>query len=670
MLNKSNAIFRTKQIRQGLSIQTMISTFIIVIILSFVSSYVQIYQENLDNEKELLSDISQMGNTIKPSLMDAVYKHDELKVRIYLAKIKNSPYIAFVELTIYEPASKTGKEKIITLGSKEDLNIQNSIIKTFTIGNDINTLATLKLISDHQYLANKINNKIPLIIIINVFMAIVISISIMLLIHSIIIKPLIYLVDKNSNSSIENISETLTIPNKYEMIFRNELDDLFNSINQMRQKLSKEICNNQLTNQELKSQRDFSTTLLNSCSLIICKLDIDYKIVDINSATTLLTGFLDIEIQGKKWIDIFVEQNKRKEILKKIQNSLHCNIKNLATTDQNGNILYLEWYFVPYFEENHIKYHIAYGYDITKLKDIQTKLENANMELENRIEQRTSKLKKANEDLKQAYTELQAAQKQLIQSETMASLGSLVAGIAHEINTPLGVSVTAQSLIDDQVKELNKIADAHDIDSSKIQQSIKIITEANNILNSNLKHAAELIKSFKQVAVDSSSQSLYKFNLKENLNQTLMSLSNVIKKEHLKITVICDPSYEITSYPGALTQIYTNLIINTVNHAYEMIDTKSKVDKLIMIAIERQSSDFYKIIYQDNGTGIPDDVLPKIFEPFFTTKRGQGGSGLGTNIIYNLVIKVLLGKIKCENLQKPTHGAKFTILIPNIRENS
>ena len=145
-------------------------------------------------------------------------------------------------------------------------------------------------------------------------MAIVISISIMLLIHSIIIKPLIYLVDKNSNSSIENISETLTIPNKYEMIFRNELDDLFNSINQMRQKLSKEICNNQLTNQELKSQRDFSTTLLNSCSLIICKLDIDYKIVDINSATTLLTGFLDIEIQGKKWIDIFVEQNKRKEI--------------------------------------------------------------------------------------------------------------------------------------------------------------------------------------------------------------------------------------------------------------------------------------------------------------------------------------------------------------------
>ena len=129
--------------------------------------------------------------------MDAVYKHDELKVRIYLAKIKNSPYIAFVELTIYEPASKTGKEKIITLGSKEDLNIQNSIIKTFTIGNDINTLATLKLISDHQYLANKINNKIPLIIIINVFMAIVISISIMLLIHSIIIKPLIYLVDKN-----------------------------------------------------------------------------------------------------------------------------------------------------------------------------------------------------------------------------------------------------------------------------------------------------------------------------------------------------------------------------------------------------------------------------------------------------------------------------------------
>lgn len=495
----------------------------------------------------------------------------------------------------------------------------------------------------------------------------------MLLIHSIIIKHILYLVQKTSNSSIQNINEILSLPNRDKDMFKNELDDLVNSINDMRQMLFNEIRNNRFTNQELKRQRDFSTTLLNSCNLIICKLDPEYKIVDVNSSTSLMTGFLDFEINGKQWLEVFVTSNKRQEIKSKLKKSVFCNIKELATQDQNGNTLYLEWYIVPFYEENNLKYHIAFGYDITKLKDIQTKLENVNSELEEKIEKRTRKLQEANNDLKRAYDELQSTQKQLITSETLASLGSLVAGISHEINTPLGVSVTAQSIITEQLQKLNsiynRIKNGATVNSLTLKQPLAIMAEANEILESNLKQASKLIKSFKQVAVDSSSQSMYQFNVRENLNQTLLSLSNIIRKEKLTVNVICNSEYAIYSYPGALTQIYTNLIINSARHAYTEVPADSPIQKLITIAVTKLPNDRFKIIYQDNGGGISAEILPRIFEPFITTQRGKGGSGLGANIIYNLVNKVLLGKISCENLTAPTHGAKFTIIIPNLKDN-
>lgn len=647
------------QIKQKLSIQTMILTFVIVVVLSIISSYIQINHENLNNKRDFDIHILEIELLAKTSLVEAIVNHNQKGIKEFFNQLKNCSFITFAEL------------------SKNEAN--NSIdIPDFKYGNRINdtspktTVKNIPLESGNKIIGN-LRFKLPLVILINLFLAIVISICVMLLIHSIIIKHILYLVQKTSNSSIQNINEILSLPNRDKDMFKNELDDLVNSINDMRQMLFNEIRNNRFTNQELKRQRDFSTTLLNSCNLIICKLDPEYKIVDVNSSTSLMTGFLDFEINGKQWLEVFVTSNKRQEIKSKLKKSVFCNIKELATQDQNGNTLYLEWYIVPFYEENNLKYHIAFGYDITKLKDIQTKLENVNSELEEKIEKRTLKLQEANNDLKRAYDELQSAQKQLITSETLASLGSLVAGISHEINTPLGVSVTAQSIITEQLQKLNsiynRIKNGATVNSLTLKQPLAIMAEANEILESNLKQASKLIKSFKQVAVDSSSQSMYQFNVRENLNQTLLSLSNIIRKEKLTVNVICNSEYAIYSYPGALTQIYTNLIINSARHAYTEVPADSTIQKLITIAVTKLPNDRFQIIYQDNGGGISAEILPRIFEPFITTQRGKGGSGLGANIIYNLVNKVLLGKISCENLTAPTHGAKFTIIIPNLKDN-
>ena len=163
--------------------------------------------------------------------------------------------------------------------------------------------------------------------------------------------------------------------------------------------------------------------------------------------------------------------------------------------------------------------------------------------------------------------------------------------------------------------------------------------------------------------MDSSSNVNYTFNIRENLNQTLLSLSNVVKKEHLFINVECPDKLELNSYPGALNQIYTNLIMNSAKHAWESGDTQ----RMIQISI-RESEGNVIIRYSDNGSGISPAILDKIFEPFVTSKRGRGGSGLGANIIYNLTTKLLNGRIECRNLEPPEHGACFTITFPAVRD--
>jgi len=285
--------------------------------------------------------------------------------------------------------------------------------------------------------------------------------------------------------------------------------------------------------------------------------------------------------------------------------------------------------------------HVEVCTDITALSAV---IKAANVEKE-------SKLKVEN-----AYRELQSAQQHLIQSEKMASLGGLVAGIAHEINTPIGICVTASSIVGDEIQKLSSV-NIGQVPEADWKTTLDFIVESNDVVTSNLNRAVGLIKSFKQIAVDQSSEACYRFSVAENLNQVVTSLNHELKKKCVSVKLNCSPDLEIHNYPGVFSQIYTNLILNSVVHGFIDQHTCNKIE----INVEQKGL-FVNIDYADNGCGIHEEIVDKVFEPFVTTNRGGGGSGLGTSIIYNLVTHKLKGKISCYNT--PGHGCRFTIEVP------
>lgn len=267
-------------------------------------------------------------------------------------------------------------------------------------------------------------------------------------------------------------------------------------------------------------------------------------------------------------------------------------------------------------------------------------------------------LKKEEKELQHNYNELKRMHKQLVESEKMASLGGLVAGVSHEINTPVGLALTGITHLLDEHKELVKKYDNEEMSEEDFTEFISLTEELGHSIELNLQRAANLVHSFKQVAVDQSSEELREFNIKEYVKEVLTSLHNRLKKTKHKIELDIDPQLNTYNYPGVLSQIITNLILNSLIHGYNEGD-----EGHIAISIKREDNNFI-FKYSDDGKGISPENLDKIFEPFFTTNREHGGSGLGMNIIYNLVTQMLQGKITCNS--EPGKGVTITIIVPEI----
>jgi len=299
--------------------------------------------------------------------------------------------------------------------------------------------------------------------------------------------------------------------------------------------------------------------------------------------------------------------------------------------------------------------------DITEIQNAQKKLESTNVNLEKRVEERTENLQKTNEKLSLAFESLKSAQGKLIHSEKMAALGSLVAGISHEVNTPLGISVTSATNIEEKVSLLENEFNSGTLTKTDFESFMSQTRKGLDILISNLKRASDLIKSFKQVAVDQSSDDLRDINLREYLDSIILSLNPKFKNRNVDVNNNVPEDVFVYTNPGALYQIISNLIVNSLIHAFDEDSDNSAID--IDASLKKNN---LNIIYHDNGHGISKEVMNRIFEPFYTTKRGQGGSGLGMNVVYNLVTSSLHGQINVEST--PGDGLSINMVIPITSE--
>ncbi len=266
------------------------------------------------------------------------------------------------------------------------------------------------------------------------------------------------------------------------------------------------------------------------------------------------------------------------------------------------------------------------------------------------------KNKKVTKKLKDTLDHLEGTQEQLVQAEKMASLGGLVAGVAHEINTPLSIAITSNSLVLDDTQEIKRRIEEQRLTKKRMTAHIEKTEQSLTMGEKALERVQILLTNFKQVAADQVVDEKREINITNYINEVLNTLSVELKKKNIDYQFHGQQSLVITTYPGALAQVLTNLVTNSIRHAFENYTSGS-----IIITVQEEEN-AVKIIYQDNGNGMPKEVLTKIFEPFFTTKRGKGSTGLGMNIVYNIVNQKLKGTIKVTS--ELGEGSIFIVTLP------
>ncbi len=312
------------------------------------------------------------------------------------------------------------------------------------------------------------------------------------------------------------------------------------------------------------------------------------------------------------------------------------------------------------------EYEVFIWNDITEFKRTEEALREAQALLEIKVEERTSELMALNEELMAMNDELISAldrlkktQQQLLHAEKMAALGGLVAGISHEISTPIGISVTGVSYVD---KELAAMANRLKEGTLRKSDLEEYVSETRLFLQTtakNLERADLLIRSFKQISADQTTEDKRSFKVKLYFDELLLSLNPLLKNKNHQVIIECPEGLEITSYPGSIAQIITNFITNSLRHGFE-----EDFSGTITIRFDKFGS-LYTLTYMDNGKGMTSEVLDRIYEPFFTTKRGaDGGTGLGMHLVYNIVTQKLGGEIKC--FSEPDKGVSFIITFPDL----
>ncbi len=415
---------------------------------------------------------------------------------------------------------------------------------------------------------------------------------------------------------------------------------------------------------ELAKANALSAALIESAPGIMYLYNENGELVFWNKSHETITGYSAEELQNFPLMNWYLDDPVSQEaVTKGLENTLKTGFGQAEATLRCKDGTKKPMYFTasPVIIDGK-NYFVGVGVDITTRINAENKLQELNHTLEDKIQLRTQELQDSNEELAIANEELLATNQQLttmqsylVESEKMAALGGLVAGVAHEVNTPIGIGLTASSHLTDIASELLTLREQRPLTDEDIAKFLEDIEKASQIIYKNLNRAANLVQSFKKLSVDQCTEPRREFDIGAYIDEILLSLSPSLKKSQIKIEMIYPEKIFVNGYPGSIAQIITNLVMNSIKHAYRPGDYG-----IIQIEITRKDA-MIQIRFQDDGIGMDEHTLSKIYDPFFTTNRSGGGTGLGLSIVYSIVTQQYEGSIKCTS--QPGKGTAFIIEI-------
>jgi len=378
----------------------------------------------------------------------------------------------------------------------------------------------------------------------------------------------------------------------------------------------------------------------------IFTINTELEVKYVNPAFCKLLGYTEEELIGSQITTYLGDLGILEACALEVAEKGYCNDQETIFIRKDGSMVHISKNVQAIFDEaGNCTGNLVSIRDMTNLHYLNKELEASSRELELYTQR-----------LEETVNELRNTQNQLVEAEKLASLGSLVAGVAHEINTPLGISITSASSMHEELAALSNQFNLNELKRSDLEQFFEHSDHACSILQTNLNRAADLVRNFKQVAIDQSVEEQRDINLHDYCDEAIISLAPKIKFSGVTITNQIDKNLILSINPGTVYQILSNLVLNSLTHAYEPGQKGN-----IIIAANMKNNDLH-LEYSDDGKGIPEEDINKIFDPFFTTQRGRGGTGLGLSIVYNTVSGKLHGTIQVES--KIDRGTRFSIDFP------
>lgn len=408
------------------------------------------------------------------------------------------------------------------------------------------------------------------------------------------------------------------------------------------------------------SEQRFSTIFHSSpVAMSVFQLAEGSRVVDLNNAFERSFLLKRNQVVGKNDADLglYVHDAERRMVNKTIRQNGHID-RYEAWINRGDGSKGLFMLSGSTFELGGEKFVIFSGEDITEKYEIENEILDLNATLEERVVERTEELQQANQELESTLDTLSMAQEELVRSEKLAALGSLVAGIAHELNTPLGNSLMVASTLIDRTRGLSQSLSSG-LKRSTLESYIRDASKAGEILERNLYRAAGLVSSFKRVAVDQTSSQRRSFSLAEIISEIMLALSPTMKHTAFTVEQNIPEQLIMDSYPGPLEQVVNNLVNNALLHGFD-----GRTTGTVSIAAEPAADGWVELTVRDDGVGVPPANHNRIFDPFFTTKLGAGGSGLGLPITHNIVTSVLGGRLRMQS--EVGVGTTFVISLPLV----